>query len=414
MKRVTFACVVYEKMRLNDGRYPIKLRVTYNAKSTLIGTSLYARKEDLTYKGKLKDGSLKRQTEDLVRQFQDAAQKFNPTLFPDWTVTEVYDYVKKVIQMDNFRLDFTEYAEKFITKKKLTSHQSSLNYKAALSALQAFLKRDHFDISTITSSMMHEWQYWLEEKYGKDARAVSLYTSHISYIHKAAQKEFNSEEMDHLCIRNPFMHYTPPKPPASKHRDVSPDIIQGMINNYHLLEKQERLAVGAFLLSFGLMGLNTPDMFECEPIKNGVLHYKRIKTRGRRDDEAEMFVKVPEEIAPLIKEYSDKTKRRAFKFYLHYKNYKSMQGAESDGMELYKSRIEFEGRLTNYSARHTWATIARSAKCQIPINLIDECLDHVSAHPIADIYAKKDWSIYWDANDKVIKTFDWSPLAIHR
>ena len=101
MKRVTFACVVYEKMRLNDGRYPIKLRVTYNAKSTLIGTSLYARKEDLTYKGKLKDGSLKRQTEDLVRQFQDAAQKFNPTLFPDWTVTEVYDYVKKVIQMDN-------------------------------------------------------------------------------------------------------------------------------------------------------------------------------------------------------------------------------------------------------------------------------------------------------------------------
>ena len=419
MKKITVKYVIYGSQKTDNGRYPIKLRFTYNRKSKIVPTNLIADENDLirlkpgedpSKSREIKTTSLRRRVEDLVRKYEDAALSFDSNLFPDWTVTQVVKYIDNYSHKEVFHLPFVRFSQSIIEMKEKTSHQAALNYKAAVKALSEFLHMPEFDISCITSSVMYKFQEWLEQKYGRQARAVSEYTSTIGTIHKQARKQYNSEENDDVKIKNPFEYYKAPSQPRSGHRNVDISIIQGMINDYSSLQGRERLAVAAFLLSFGLMGMNTPDIYECPVPKNGIITYCRHKTRDRRADMAEIQVKIPEELMPLYNEYKDELKKRAFKFYRRYSTYKNMQDAECKGMNEYIKRINYKGRITNYSARHSWATIARSAECKISIDLIDDCLNHISSHPIGDIYAKKDYSVMWEANEKVVSLFTWDPI----
>ena len=56
--------------------------------------------------------------------------------------------------------------------------------------------------------------------------------------------------------------------------------------------------------------------------------------------------------------------------------------------------------ITVYWARHTFATIAY--KLGISIDTIADCLGHKSAHPVTEIYVRKDMDKIDKANRKVI------------
>ena len=53
MKKVTVKYVIYGSQKMADGRYPIKLRFTFNRKPRLYPTNLFAEESDLI---KLKPG----------------------------------------------------------------------------------------------------------------------------------------------------------------------------------------------------------------------------------------------------------------------------------------------------------------------------------------------------------------------
>ncbi|MCQ2116693.1 MAG: site-specific integrase [Bacteroidales bacterium] len=422
MAKISIKYVIYNKAMQADGRYPVKLRVIFKRMPYTMATNLFVSEKDLvpTRKGKehcgrtIKDANLKRKIEDLIRKYEDAANDFNPDLFPDWTVTQVVQFMNKVVNKECFRLDFPDFCSTFILEKtnSTSSKKAPANYRNALNILCAFMHSDHFDIATITSAKLREFESYLVQRYGKDSRTVSLCASHISTMFKAARLKYNSEEMDELLIKNPYEYYTVPKQPASKHRDVELSIVQGMINAYPSLKGRQRIGVAAFLLSFATMGMNVPDLYECERVK-GNIHYYRHKTKERRQDDAEMFVSVPKNVKALFKEYSDKVRMRKhyFNFHIRYSSYDTMNDAVEKGLRDYKKSIKYKGTLVYYSARHTWATTARSSKCKLSSSLIDECLNHVTPTPMVDVYAKKDFSVYWDANEKVVGTLDWTPLV---
>lgn len=416
MGKVTFAAVIYKRFKTKEGKYPVKLRVTYNKKPTYFSTGIEAEAEDLALNSTssnipVRNNMLKYRIQQYVMQYEKAAESFDSTLFPEFTANDVMDYLRKAMIKDQgLKLDFVKYSNEFIKAKESDSLKAAQNYRRAVTLLCEYIGRDDFDISTLKSATLLSWEEHLRQKYGNNSRTVSMATSHIRTIHLSAQRRYNSEEMDEIQIRNPYAYYTPPKQVASTHKDIDPAIIQQMINNYDQMKGRERLSVAAFLLSFGLMGMNTPDLYESKAPINGVIQYNRHKTQARRSDRAEMKVKIPEQIMPLYNEYKDRTGKRAFNFYKRYSSYAYMQDAEIKGMADFKKRIEYEDRISNYAARHTWATIARSSKCEISMELIDDCLAHVGSHRIGDIYAKKDYSVLWKANEKVLATLDWSPL----
>lgn len=392
--------ILYQQIR-RDGSCNVKIRITHKRKSKYIPTSITASKGDYDKEYQLKNSVILRLS-DLLKSIGSVLE--SKTVF-EWDmmdIDEVYSYLSaKMRPSEKFQLDFFEWGEQFLKGK---SEGTRSNYKCALSAFEQFLGTRVFDISGVTSSLMRRFENYLIDKHGKDARAVSLYTSSISTIHAEARRTYNDNELGDVLIRNPFEFYTPPKQKPTLKRTIEFDVIQRLIDIREHLGEYHKLAVDIYLLSFCLMGTNIPDLYDAER-KGDVILYNRTKTRSRRFDKAAMQIRLEPICNPIISELLDVDNKKAFIFYKKYNNYKSIADKANDRLKEVAKVMGVEP-FTMYSARHTWASIAYSIG--IPKSLINDCLCHVDPDmAVTDIYIKKDWSVMWEANLKVLEQFDW-------
>ena len=165
------------------------------------------------------------------------------------------------------------------------------------------------------------------------------------------------------------------------------------------------MAVDAFLISFGLQGMNAIDLYYCPKLKGNMLTYCRTKTTTRREDGAEMFLRVEECIRKIMDDYKDK--ERCFDYHRRYSNPGTFTTALNQGLARW-CNMHGQDAFTFYSARHSWATIGRSKRCNIDKGLITAGLCHVSdSHNSDDVYIRLDWEMVWDANAKILAVFDW-------
>jgi integrase len=237
-----------------------------------------------------------------------------------------------------------------------------------------------------------------------------MYTGAVRAIYKKARIEFNDPDLGIMRIPvDIFEYYKVPRVPAAEHRDIPAEWIQMMLDQREGLEGRERMAIDVFLLSFGLMGINSIDLYNVrEQPKDGVLHYFRTKTTDRRSDGAEMFVRIEECVRGLVNEY--RGKERTFRFHTMYATDNTFNAAINKGLKSWKSRngLEDEDKFTFYSARHTWATLGASKRVGIDLALVTEGLCHVDQGRKVDmVYIRKDWERVWDANAKVLGLFQW-------
>ena len=91
----------------------------------------------------------------------------------------------------------------------------------------------------------------------------------------------------------PFRKFEMVKPNPPKKRNIYLENIRKIMNLEKGLRRQE-LARDVFMLSFFLVGMNTVDMFNVpySSRKNGRITYQRSKTKNRREDNAEISIKI--------------------------------------------------------------------------------------------------------------------------
>ena len=252
---------------------------------------------------------------------------------------------------------------------------------------------------------MRKYEAYLVQKHGKDARAISLYTSSIGAIHAEARAMFNDNECGEVYIRNPFEFYTPAKQKPAQKRTLEKETIQKLIDIRKTLTGSQRFAVDMFLLSFSFMGTNVPDLYYATMYDENTIHYYRTKTKDRRYDKAEMLIRVEPVVRDLFLQYKDTGSDRALKLHRKYKSYPSVGSLCNSRLKEIAKMINVKP-FTMYSARHTWATLAY--EIGIPIEIINDCLCHVDVKmAVTNIYIKKDWERRWDANYHVLCKFKW-------
>lgn len=135
-------------------------------------------------------------------------------------------------------------------------------------------------------------------------RVVSLYLGSIRHLFNEAKKQYNDYDRDIIPIpHSPFENFKIPKQEATRKRAISAKDILKIYEMPYLLDYKGRERVGrfnlakdCFILSFGLIGMNSADLYSCEDIKEDVITYFRAKTSARRNDKAKMKVKVMEVI----------------------------------------------------------------------------------------------------------------------
>lgn len=432
----TFKSLILPHQKKDDGTYNVKIRVTQNGKSKYIRTQQYVsatdiskRKENGKEKIKIKNQAVVDLMDEMIIGFKKKLATAGPSA-EYWSADRIVEYLTS--DVDNFRLDFIAYGRKIADEMEKEGRTGTAKqYRIAMNALVRFIKRDSLDIGEITSSFMRSFENHLktEPSYKgrctgvavatdkpKGKRAISLYPSHIRTIHNLAKLEYNDEDLGIVRIPlSPFTKYKVPPIPKTKHRTITVEQMQQIIDLPY--KKHVRgggdpvfnLAKDVFILSFALLGMNSADFYDASVISGNIVTYQRVKTRSRRDDQAEMKVRIEPELKKLFDKYADPTGEKVFNFHNRYKNADIFNKMLNDGLKEIGKIIKVDG-LQFYHARHTMATLANN-KAGVDMYRVDEMLNHSdSTMKLARVYIERDYTVLWDAYRKVLDLFNWNSL----
>lgn len=390
------ATIMYELgKQKRDRTRKVYISISHRGTRKRFSTNITIKECDLSRNGNIKSSNIQKDIDDRINTLRN----------------KLYDLEKDIVNKDvdaewiyshlNGRsktLDFFEYTRQWIEE---SSNKGKRNYSIMLNSLYRFLGCDTLSFSDIDYKFLNNYKEYL----AGHPRAQSLYLGCIRHIFNEAIREYNTDD-NKVITNNPFNSFTIPKStPMTKDRIISDENLVKLFNFQGT--RRVGMARDCYILSFCLIGMNSIDLYECTSYKNGVLSYNRAKTRDRRTDNAHIEIVVPNIVKPLFEKY--KGSSRVFDFYRKYNNAANFNKHINKGLHIIADTLSIPN-FDFYSARHTWASIARN-RLGIDKYTIHEALNHVSDIDITDIYIQKDYTNINKANEKVIAYIE---KLIHR
>lgn len=412
MPSVTFKAVCIASNRRKDGTYPVRIRVTFKGVSRRLPTNLVARPADLTRSLHIKSPDITSKAGALIAQMQTTLSDISPFALDGWDVDRVISHIKSKLAEKTFRLDFFQYADKYLASKSDSTRRS---YTMALNSLKDHLGKRELDINDITKRMLIEWRDKVDARKKLDFKGretdkpqkgghSSRLLAKLAHIFNAAKKEYNDDDRV-LIPRSPFDGIPKPTPPPEGARALSQEEMQKLLDAES--SGNEQAALDVFIVSFATMGANLADLWAAR--RSGPEWvYMRQKTKSRRQDRAEMRVTIQPELSEIIGRLQDGPRGWWLPALHRIATTKDVCTSKVNaGLKAWATREKLEDveHITFYSARKTWATLAR--KIGVEKALVDECLTHVGDFPVTDIYAARDFGQMNAANRKVMDLFKW-------
>lgn len=381
------ATITYELGKpKQDKTRKVSIILSHKGQRKRIPTNITLTEADLSRSGKIKSRNIQKVIENKINLLKDRLY----SLEADITSSDVgTEWIYSHIANSRAAMDFFEYAKHWIEK---STNRGKGNYAVMLNSLRRFYQKDKLSFSSIDYKFLNDYKEYLTGH----PRAQSLYLGCIRHLFNEAIKEYNTD-CNKAIANNPFSSFSIPKDvPKTKDRVISAD---NLIKVFHFNGTgRVGMARDCYILSFCLIGMNSVDLYECTSYKNGTLSYNRAKTRDRRMDNAHIEIEVPDIVKPLFVKYQGTS--RVFNFCQKYSNAKNFNKHINKGLHILADTLGIP-HFDFYSARHTWASIARN-KLGIDKYTIHEALNHVSDLDITDIYIQRDYTNINIANAKVI------------
>ena len=367
-----------------DGSARVYLSVCSHSTRKKIPTNifLFADEYSKTKKGlKIKNYEKKAQLDEMIVNInKDVAS--SELALDDLSMTA--QDVNNLIRKKSVPLDFFVFADKWLEDCTLKGKK---NYVCAINSLRAFHNADTLPFSDIDVPFLMKYQKSLEDK----PRAQSAYLAVIRHLWKQAEVVY-----DDMLPRSPFLKFHPIKQRPKGQRATGLKVVK-KIYDYSSTGRRAMLARDMFIFSLFTMGMNSVDIYNCKSYKGGLLCYDRTKTTDRRADNAHIEVRVPTFVRDILNKYRG-TGDYVFKFHKEYADASAFNKALNLGLHQI---LGDNSPVTFYSARHTWASIARN-DCKIDKYTVHEALNHLDeSMKVTDLYIKKDFSNINKANKKV-------------
>lgn len=160
------------------------------------------------------------------------------------------------------------------------------------------------------------------------------------------------------------------------------------------------------MLVLCLGGINTADLYALKKsdYRNGVIGYKRAKTRHSRKDEAYIEMRVEPFIQPVFDKYLEpEVDEFLFTFHKRYCDGDSFCANVNNGIKKICADMKMnkEDYYCVYTFRHTWGTIAQN-DCDANLYEVAFGMNHSHGLNVTRGYVKIDFSPAWRLNAKVI------------
>lgn len=410
----TLTAVILPHHRKKDVTWNVKIRITQQSRSVYIDTDVYAGKRDLDSKGKLKQIFIDRYLTETLNKFRCY---LNDVDHKSWTAERIKEFIiKKQNTIKVQDIDFIGFCFDYV--KKLESegrYTSAIPLKTVSNSLKDYTK-GMLSPDEITSRFLKRYEEYLRtersltriNQFGQPVVTVNKplsdsgifkHMANLRLLFNECKNRYNDEDAGLMVIcNNPFAKYKIKPTRKEKIRNASiEDLVKVYLYDPDPDAPREELAKDMFLLSFFLCGMNSVDFYNYPLIpRKGRIEYNRSKTKSMRADGAFISIKVPEIAVDILKKYTEGFKSR-------FADARSFNKAINIGLKRIGEKLGFTASF--YSARHTFATVARN-DCRCSKDDVALALNHIDIeNKVTDGYIAKDWGIVDEVQEKVLKLF---------
>lgn len=401
--------VVLETRRQKaNGKFPVKIRFNYNNQAYYVSTRIDVPSENFQLgkivglpKASMMNNIIAEKLDYTQRVLQDLQQRgIFKTKFK--TGTEVKNFIEageaSYIDLDSndrMRLHFQTYTLSHM--QKYTSRSSFDQYRHMLAKVTSFTNIESFFLTDITVSWLKDFDKFCDNS-GMSVNGKAVYMRAIRTIfNDAIDRELISPD------KYPFRRFKI-KTAKTAHRNVTIDDLRYMLNldmnafQQKLREKAKKHTsefhnpsryVDLFFLSFYFCGMNIKDILflRRKDIRNNQISILREKTGEP------ILLRVEPEAWIIIDRYPGKKYLLDFLDNYSTDDYRSLERRMNENLKLI---FPF---LTNYWARHSWATIA--SELDVPDPIIDLAQGRTISG-ISATYIHRNIAKITEANRKVI------------
>lgn len=396
----TFKTVV--QIERADGFWPVYIRVTHHSKTAYIKTEKMVTSKGIERGTKIvKDAQVLKQTTSKIVEWMEQLNKRDIRF---WTVKDIVAFC---LHGDE-EISFSDYARKHHDRMvDRGQERNARNYELAYQNMERFAGTNRINFSMLTSNFVNEWIKSLEQT----KRAKEMYPICIRQIFKEACKEFNDYDTGVIRIRtNPWVKVQVPKADRPEKIAITPEACRlffaAPIPESKLKSPLAELGRDVAMMVLCLGGINTVDLFNLkkQDYYDGIIHYKRAKTKKFRADEAYIEMRVPPILLPVVEKYMSHDDNDPWLFTFR----KRHSSSDSFGVNVnigIKHICEAMGLDKDkwycvYTFRHTWGTVAQN-DCGASISDVAFAMNHSSGHKVTRGYIKIDFSRAWELNEKV-------------
>lgn len=384
-----------------DGYFPVYIRVTHDRRTAFIKTNKVVDRKSVTKNNEIRDNVVLRYCTELIGYYN---QRLNMQDISKWSVKEVVAF----LSTEETDASFSDYAKLHISRMINDGHaRNAKNYSLAVAHLERFMGTNQIMFSYLTTAVIQRWIGTLAQK----KRAKEMYPTCVRQIYKAALVELNDDERGVCRIKfNPWLKVQIPKSDNAEQRAISAEACREFFNRplpeSKMISSLPELGRDVAKLVLCLGGINTVDLFNMKKsnYRNGIIGYKRAKTRHSRRDEAYIEMRVE----PFIKSVFDKylapeDDEFLFTFHNRYCDSDSFSANVNNGIKKICKDMGMakDDWYCVYTFRHTWGTIAQN-DCDANLYEVAFGMNHSHGLNVTRGYVKIDFTPAWTLNAKVI------------
>ena len=230
-------------------------------------------------------------------------------------------------------------------------------------------------------------------------RAKEMYPVCMRQVFRAAVDEMNDYDNGIIRIKtNPWGKVKIPQADRAEKKAISAEDCRAFFSaplpQTRMIDPLPELGRDVAKLILCLAGINTVDLYELKKkdYHDGVIGYRRAKTRKARTDDAYIEMRVEPIIQPIVDKYlATEDDPYLFTFHKRFCDSDSFNANVNTGIkQVCKGmNIPENERYSAYTFRHTWGTIAQN-DCGATIAEVAFGMNHSHGHTITRGYIKID------------------------
>ncbi|WP_075558357.1 tyrosine-type recombinase/integrase [Parabacteroides timonensis] len=256
-------------------------------------------------------------------------------------------------------------------KKRSAGDESTADlYRAAGNHFKRFNNGRELSLKDITPTMVYAFVEWLREK-GLRTNSVNSYLSNLRAMYHRACRSWKGKPQD-----SPFagLHL---RQEETLKRAAPAKVIKQIASLDLKAEPKKQLAADLALFSFMACGMPFVDVVHLT--RENLIENGKVLTYNRQKTGALIQIEVTVGMQFLIDRYSRPGERYLFPVLPEnatHEQYKCCLARQNEFLEEIGKLLNWDGKLTTYVFRHSWASEAYHS--HVPISIISQALGHTS------------------------------------